>query len=118
MGAVFRHAGLLSLLGKRNGHGIRFLRHPFTIHSFLYALWQRFTGLDPQAASRMQELLLDLNTKGTTIMICDHQLSNLLPIATHYGVLTEGVLVTEISAKQIIENQIDLDRDYLHMAEV
>lgn len=56
-------------------------------------------GLDPQGIAELRNLLLELNKeKGITMLISSHILSELEKIATHYGFITHGKLIEEISA--------------------
>lgn len=59
-------------------------------------------GLDPSGIKDMRELLLRLNRESDiTILISSHILGELSKIATCYGILSKGELVTEITAEQL-----------------
>ena len=59
-------------------------------------------GLDPEGIKEIRELLLKLNReKGITILISSHILGELSKIATHYGIIREGVLVEEFPASDL-----------------
>ena len=62
-------------------------------------------GLDPQGIIDMRELLLKLNQeKGITILISSHILDELEKVATHYGFISKGAIVSEISAEELHRN--------------
>ncbi len=59
-------------------------------------------GLDPQGIIEIRELLLKLNREyQITILISSHILDELSKIATHYGFIDNGMIVQEISAKEL-----------------
>ena len=59
-------------------------------------------GLDPVGIKDMRDLILRLNhEKGTTFLISSHILTELDRVATHYGFISHGVLVEEISAQAL-----------------
>ena len=60
-------------------------------------------GLDPIAIANVRKILLDLNKKGTTIIISSHILGELSKIATKYGIIKNGKLIEEITAKELNE---------------
>ncbi len=61
-------------------------------------------GLDPVGIKDMRDLILKLNKEhGTTFLISSHILSELDKIATTYGFISHGVLLEEISAKDLHE---------------
>lgn len=62
-------------------------------------------GLDPQGIIEIRELLLKLNREHRiTILISSHMLDELAKVATHYGFLDQGTLVSQISAEQFKQN--------------
>lgn len=69
-------------------------------------------GLDPQGIIEIRELILKLNKeKKITILISSHYLDELSKIATHYGFLDNGIIIKEISSKDLInkmEHRIEL----------
>lgn len=82
---------------QRLGIAIALFRNP----DFLI-LDEPINGLDPEGILEIRELLLTLNQeKGITIMISSHILGELSKIATHYGIIREGVLVEEFEAKEL-----------------
>lgn len=59
-------------------------------------------GLDPQGIIEIRELILKLNReKQITIMISSHILDELSRLATHYGFIDKGVMIKEITAKEL-----------------
>ena len=62
--------------------------------------------------AEVRTLLLKLNQeKGITILLSSHILGELSKLATRYGVIRDGRMVTEITAQELEENC----RDYLHV---
>ena len=61
-------------------------------------------GLDPQGIAELRNLLLELNKeKGITMLISSHILSELEKIASHYGFISHGKLIEEISAADLFK---------------
>lgn len=61
-------------------------------------------GLDPMGIVELRVLLKKLNReKGLTILISSHILSELHQLATRYGIIHQGKLLEEISAKELDE---------------
>ncbi len=59
-------------------------------------------GLDPAGIKDMRDLFLKLNReRGVTIIISSHILEELQKIVTVYGILNDGKLIEEISAKEL-----------------
>lgn len=59
-------------------------------------------GLDPQGVIEIRELILELNRKNQiTILISSHNLDELSRLATHYGFISNGHMVKEITAKEL-----------------
>lgn len=58
-------------------------------------------GLDPQGIVDMRELIIRMNREmGITVLVSSHYLDELSRLATHYGFIDKGKLVTEISAAE------------------
>lgn len=69
-------------------------------------------GLDPMGVVEMRDLLLRLNREnGITILMSSHILSELHLLATHYGIIHQGVLLEELTAKALHEKC----QQYLHI---
>lgn len=59
-------------------------------------------GLDPEGIVEMRKLLKKLNEEqGITILISSHILGELSKLATRYGVINNGTLVEEFTAKEL-----------------
>lgn len=59
-------------------------------------------GLDPQGVIEIRELILELNRRNQiTILISSHNLDELSRLATHYGFISNGNMVKEITAKEL-----------------
>lgn len=59
-------------------------------------------GLDPQGIVEIRELILKLNREmGITVLISSHILGELSKLATHYGFIDRGSIVSEISAEEL-----------------
>lgn len=68
----------------------------------LLLLDEPINGLDPSGIIEMRNLLLKLNReKNITMVVSSHILSELEQIATVYGFLKEGVLLEQISAREL-----------------
>jgi len=73
-------------------------------------------GLDPIAIANVRKILLDLNKKGTTIIISSHILGEMEKVATCYGFIVEGKLVKEISEEEVKNNKVDLEKFFIKIA--
>lgn len=61
-------------------------------------------GLDPMGVIEMRELLKTLNQElGITILISSHILSELHLMASHYGIIHQGRLLEQLTAKELDE---------------
>jgi len=61
-------------------------------------------GLDPMGVIEIRELLKRINQEyGVTIIISSHILSEVHQLATHYGIIHQGELIEQITAKQLDE---------------
>ena len=79
-------------------------------------------GLDLQGIIDMRNTLLAINKeKGITIVISSHILEELSKIATHYGFISNGQIVSELSSEDLnraIQHRVDLHVDNTEHAEV
>lgn len=70
----------------------------------LLILDEPINGLDPQGIFEVRETILRLNReRGLTIIISSHILEELAKIATNYGIINKGVLLTELSAQELAD---------------
>lgn len=69
----------------------------------LLILDEPLNGLDPEGIKGMRSIILHLNAQGVSFIISSHLLDELGKIATNYGILSNGVLVEEISAQELSE---------------
>ncbi|SHH70669.1 ABC-2 type transport system ATP-binding protein [Clostridium collagenovorans DSM 3089] len=86
----------------------------------LLILDEPINGLDPMGIVEIRELLKKINRdKEVTILISSHILGELSELATSYGIIREGKLIEEISAKELKEKcrqYIALKVDYADRA--
>ena len=79
-------------------------------------------GLDPQGIIDMRNTLLAINKeKGITIVISSHILEELSKIATHYGFISNGQIISELSSEDLnraVQHRVDLHVDNTENAEV
>lgn len=68
----------------------------------LMLLDEPMNGLDPTGVAELRDLIISLNKKGITFLISSHILSELEKIATHYGFISHGKLLKEISNEDLI----------------
>ena len=68
----------------------------------LLILDEPINGLDTDGMRIMREILVDITkTYGCTVVISSHILGELEKIATHYGIIRQGKMIQEISAKEM-----------------
>lgn len=68
----------------------------------LLILDEPINGLDTDGMRIMREILIDITKNyGCTVLISSHILGELEKIATHYGIIRQGKMVCEISAKDM-----------------
>lgn len=59
-------------------------------------------GLDPEGAREIRRLITQLNSEqGITVVISSHILGQLEKMATHYGIIREGTMVSELTAQEV-----------------
>ena len=70
----------------------------------LLILDEPINGLDTDGMRIMREILVDITEKyGCTVLISSHILGELEKIATHYGIIRQGRMIMELSAKDMDE---------------
>lgn len=68
----------------------------------LLILDEPINGLDPQGIIEFRDIVTHLNQEyGMTILISSHILGELSKIATHYGIISNGRMVKELSAQEL-----------------
>ena len=68
----------------------------------LLILDEPINGLDTDGMRIMREILVDITqTYGCTVLISSHILGELEKIATHYGIIRQGKMIQELSAKEM-----------------
>ena len=68
----------------------------------LLILDEPINGLDTDGMRIMREILVDITkTHGCTVLISSHLLGELEKIATHYGIIRQGKMIMEMSAKEL-----------------
>ena len=82
---------------QRLGIALALMNHPK-----LMLLDEPMNGLDPQGIADLRDLLIKLNEKeGITVLISSHILSELEKIASHYGFISHGKLVEELTVEEL-----------------
>ncbi|MGM9681653.1 MAG: ATP-binding cassette domain-containing protein [Eubacteriales bacterium] len=68
----------------------------------LLILDEPINGLDTDGMRIMREILVDITQNyGCTVLISSHILGELEKIATHYGIIRQGKMIMELSAKEM-----------------
>lgn len=68
----------------------------------LLILDEPINGLDTDGMRIMREILVDITREyGCTVLISSHILGELEKIATHYGIIRQGKMICEMSAKDL-----------------
>ena len=94
-----KKAGAFSLgMKQRLGLAIALLGKPE-----LLILDEPINGLDPSGIKEIRDVILELNAQGVTFLISSHLLDELGKIATNYGILSNGILVEEITSADLEE---------------
>ncbi len=81
----------------------------------LVVLDEPINGLDPQGIAEILDTLFRLNSeRNITLIISSHILEELSKIATHYGIIHDGVLIQELTREELLERcseRIELKTD-------
>ncbi|MBE6644958.1 MAG: ATP-binding cassette domain-containing protein [Ruminococcaceae bacterium] len=94
-----KKVGAFSLgMKQRLGIGIALLGNPEML-----VLDEPINGLDPAGIKDVRDLILELNSKGVTVLISSHLLDELGKIATKYGIMRDGELVVELTPDEIAQ---------------
>lgn len=93
-----KKAGEFSLgMRQRLGIAIALLGKPEIL-----ILDEPINGLDPAGIKEIRDII-GLNHEGVTFIISSHLLDELAKVVTHYGIIADGSLIEEISAKGLNE---------------
>lgn len=77
----------------------------------LLILDEPINGLDPEGIRKLRELMAALNEEGKTILLSSHILGELSKIASHYGIISGGRMVEQVSKEKLEEKC----RDYFQL---
>jgi ABC-type multidrug transport system, ATPase component len=78
----------------------------------LLVLDEPINGLDPEGIVQLRQVIEVLHRdKGITFFMSSHILGELSKIATHYGIIKDGVLVEQVSAVELASKR----KDYLYV---
>lgn len=92
-----KKAGEFSLgMRQRLGIAIALLGKPEIL-----ILDEPINGLDPAGIKEIRDIIIGLNREGITFIISSHLLDELAKIVTNYGIIADGALSEEISAKEL-----------------
>lgn len=72
---------------------------------YFILLDEPFAGIDPISVGDIQQIIDYLRSSGIGIIITDHNVRETLDICDHSYILTEGRVLTEGTAKQILSHQ-------------
>ena len=72
---------------------------------YFILLDEPFAGIDPISVGDIQQIIDYLRSSGIGIIITDHNVRETLDICDHSYILTEGKVLTEGTAKQILSHQ-------------
>ena len=93
-----KKAGNFSLgMRQRLGIALLLLNEPK-----LVLLDEPMNGLDPSGVAELRDLIIKLNQQGITFLISSHILSELEKISTHWGFISHGKLIKEISSDDLV----------------
>jgi len=82
----------------------------------LLILDEPFTGLDPLARIQLRDLILDLKTKGKTILFSSHELSEAELMCDRVAIMKAGKLVLDKPVKEVVcDNNTNLERIFLNV---
>ncbi|ELC1491141.1 ABC transporter ATP-binding protein [Listeria monocytogenes] len=77
------------------------------IHSpALLILDEPTNGLDPQGMAEFRTLIRDLATKGTSVLISSHLLSEIQQITDRFAIINKGVLTHTEKMSDLLENHV------------
>lgn len=92
-----KKAGNFSLgMRQRLGIALLLLNDPDLI-----LLDEPMNGLDPSGVAELRDIIISLSQKGITFLISSHILSELEKVATHWGFISHGKILKEISSEDL-----------------
>jgi ABC-2 type transport system ATP-binding protein len=65
------------------------------------------SGLDPKASNEFSEILKELSTEGTAILMATHDIFRAKEVAHQVGIMKEGQLVSQLSASDLTANELE-----------
>ncbi|MCM1368171.1 MAG: ATP-binding cassette domain-containing protein [Roseburia sp.] len=96
-GVGAKKAGEFSLgMRQRLGIAIALLAHPEIL-----ILDEPINGLDPAGIKEIRDIITGLNREGVTFVISSHLLDELAKVVTTYGIITDGSLAEEVTARDL-----------------
>ena len=60
-------------------------------------------GLDPAGIKEIRDIVIGLHNEGVTFILSSHLLDELAKVVTNYGIIADGSLIEEITAKELNE---------------
>jgi ABC-2 type transport system ATP-binding protein len=82
----------------------------------LLILDEPFTGLDPLARIQLRDLILELKTKGKTILFSSHELSEAELMCDRIAIMKAGALVLDKPMTEVAgDGNTNLERIFLHV---
>ncbi|MCR4911798.1 MAG: ATP-binding cassette domain-containing protein [Bacilli bacterium] len=92
-----KKAGNFSLgMRQRLGIALLLLNKPRLI-----LLDEPMNGLDPTGVAELRDIIINLNKQGITFLISSHILSELEKVATHWGFISHGKIIKELSNEDL-----------------
>lgn len=87
------------------------LAQSFLNNPDLLILDEPMSGLDPVGQNKMRDIILEINAKGTSILLTSHNLYEIERICDSFGILHKGI-INPINRDEIIkEIEIELNRN-------
>jgi len=80
-------------------------RSAFHFKPYFILLDEPFAGIDPISVGDIQQIISYLRSTGIGIIITDHNVRETLDICDHSYILSEGSVLTEGSAEEILNHQ-------------
>lgn len=94
-----KKAGEFSLgMRQRLGIAIALLARPEVL-----VLDEPINGLDPAGIKEIRDIIIGMNREGVTFIISSHLLDELAKVVTNYGIISDGCLIEEVTARELQE---------------